>query len=113
VNTVNLIGRLTADPDAEQYDRKDGKGMVTVARFRLAVARPAADADPDYVPVVAFNGLAATIMDYCRRGRRVAVTGRLAHSEWTTETGERRSRLEVNASQVDFLDRPGGSGGEE
>jgi single-stranded DNA-binding protein len=36
----------------------------------------------------------------------VAVNGRLRSSEWTTPEGERRSRLQVVADEVAFLDAP-------
>jgi single-strand DNA-binding protein len=36
----------------------------------------------------------------------VAVTGRLRLNEWTTPDGERRSKLQVVADDVAFLDKP-------
>ena len=103
MNSVNLTGRLTADPETEQYE-KDGKPTM-VTKFRLAVDRGAAEG-ADFIPVTAFNALAATCADVIGKGHLVGVTGRLNHSEWTTPDNERRSRLEVIASQVDFLARP-------
>jgi single-strand DNA-binding protein len=107
MNSVNLVGRLTADPETEQYEKEGKPTMVT--RFRLAVDRGAAEG-ADFVPVTTFNVLAATCADVIGKGHLVAVSGRLHHSEWTTAEGERRSRLEVIASSVDFLARPRAGG---
>ena len=105
MNSVSLVGRLTADPETEQYEKNGKPTMVT--SFRLAVDRGAAEGT-DFVPVTTFNVLAATCADVIAKGHLVGVTGRLRHSEWTTPDNERRSRLEVIASQVDFLARPRG-----
>jgi single-stranded DNA-binding protein len=44
----------------------------------------------------------------------VSVQGRLAHSEWKTESGERRERHEVVANSVTFLgQRPAQPAAEE
>lgn len=41
----------------------------------------------------------------CPRARQVAVTGRLRLNEWVNSDGERRSKLQVVADDVDFLDK--------
>ena len=56
--------------------------------------------------MVVFGRQAETCAQYLTKGRKVAVNGRLAHSEWTAEDGSRRQRLEVIANTVEFLDRP-------
>jgi single-strand DNA-binding protein len=99
MNTVSLIGRLTADPEIRAGERHEA------ARFRLAIDRRGADG-ADFVPVVVFDRLAQVVGEYLAKGRLVSLTGRLHTSEWTTPDGERRSRLEVIGDDVQFLDRP-------
>jgi single-strand DNA-binding protein len=101
MNSVNLIGRLTRDPDK----RVTPKG-TDVSVMRLAIERPGEGSD--YVTVTAFGKLAASCNQYLAKGRQVSVQGRLSHSEWKTESGERRERHEVVAATVEFLgQRPG------
>ncbi len=105
MNTVTLIGRLTRDPELR------GEGSDTLAcRMRLAVPRRprAGGEDPgaDFVDVVTFGYTATACVDFLTKGRQVGITGRLHQSEWTTDSGEPRSRLEVVADNVEFLDRP-------
>ena len=99
MNSVQLIGRLTHDPDA---DRTTSGTPVTT--FRLAIDRPGSDA-ADFLTVKTWERLAETTAEHLTRGRRVAVQGRLAHEEWVA-SGRRAERLTVVADRVEFLDPP-------
>ena len=44
--------------------------------------------------------------EYLAKGRQVSVSGRLRLNEWTNADGERRSKLQVVADDVSFLDKP-------
>jgi single-strand DNA-binding protein len=57
-------------------------------------------------PGPTFDKLAATCGEYLAKGGQVAVVGRLHLNEWTSGDGERRSRLQVAADTVQFLDKP-------
>ena len=106
MNTVQLIGRLTRDPEL----RYTPAGTATCT-IRLAVPRRkrnGGDTDPGpvYIDVVTFGAQAEAIAEYMAQGRRVGVTGRLEYREWTDNDGGRHSKHEVVSSQVDFLDKP-------
>ena len=97
---INLIGRLTADPTLNER-----KG-IQVGNLRLAVQRPRKDGEDqgaDYVDVTVFGRQAEICKEYLAKGRKIAVQGRLHHSEWDGENG-RRQKLEVKADNVEFLD---------
>lgn len=66
MNTVQLIGRLTADPDIRVGEKHES------ATFRLAVPRPGSDT-ADFVDIVTFDKLAATCAEWLTKGREVAV----------------------------------------
>ncbi len=104
MNSINLTGRLTRDPEARST-RED----ATVAEFWLAVQRRRGRGGDDrgavYVDVVAFGGLAGSIVEYLAKGRQVAVSGRLEHDQWEAEDGSRRQRHKVIADEVEFLGR--------
>ena len=97
MNTINLTGRLTRDPESRATS-----GGQEVCAIRLAVDGPR-DGGTVFVDVTAFGGLAQTCGRYLSRGRHVAVTGRLDYSEWEGQDGGRRSKHEVIAHSVDFL----------
>ena len=96
MNSVSLIGRLTRDPERRVIPNKG----TEVSVMRLAVERPGEGAD--YVTVTAFGKLAQSCNGYLKKGRQVALQGRLSHSEWVKD-GQRHERLEVVAAAVTFL----------
>jgi single-strand DNA-binding protein len=98
LNQTSLVGRLTADPETGAGEKHES------ARFRLAVDRAGADG-ADFIPVVVFDRLAEVVAEHLTKGRLVSVAGRLRSSEWTTPDGDKRFRLEVVGSDVQFLDR--------
>ena len=103
INQVILMGRLTRDP--EQRTTTSGR---TVVSFSIAVDRMGQDDQADFFDVTAWEKLGDLVMQYLAKGRRVLVQGRLRQDSWDDkETGKKRSRIEVTASDVTFLDGPG------
>lgn len=106
INQVILMGRLTRDP--EQRTTTTGK---TIANFSIAVDRGGQDDVADFFDVTAWEKLGDLVMQYLSKGRRVLVQGRLRQDSWDDkETGKKRSRVEVTATDVTFLDGPSGDG---
>jgi single-strand DNA-binding protein len=96
MNSVTLIGNLTKDPEMR------GDGETKVCRMRLADSNGAKD-DPVYIDVAAFGRQAETCQRYLRKGRAVAINGRLRFREWEAEGGGKRSAHSIAADRVDFL----------
>jgi single-strand DNA-binding protein len=105
MNSVQLIGRLTRDPEV----RETGGG-TTVCRLGLAIQRRERDAAPVYIEVKAFGAQAKSCGQYLAKGREVAVTGRLETDKWDAQDGSKRSLTYVIAQSVDFLRRPTDNG---
>jgi single-strand DNA-binding protein len=108
INQVILMGRLTRDP--EQRTTTSGK---TIASFSIAVDRGGESDAADFFEVTAWEKLGELVVQYLAKGRRVLVQGRLRQDSWDDkETGKKRSRVEVTATDVTFLDGPSdGQGG--
>ena len=107
INQVVLMGRLTRDP--EQRTTTTGK---TIASFSIAVDRGGQDDQADFFEVTAWEKLGDLVIQYLGKGRRVLVQGRLRQDSWDDkETGKKRSRVEVTATDVTFLDGPNGEAG--
>lgn len=103
MNTVILIGRLTRDPELRY-----SKNGVAVANFTLAVdrqfANQAGEKETDFIPIVVWQKLAETCANHLRKGRLVAVEGRLQIRTYEKD-GQKRYASEVVARSVQFLDR--------
>lgn len=106
INQVILMGRLTRDP--EQRTTTSGK---TIASFSIAVDRGGDSDQADFFDITAWEKLGELVVQYLGKGRRVLVQGRLRQDSWDDkETGKKRSRVEVTATDVTFLDGPNGDG---
>jgi single-strand DNA-binding protein len=103
MNVTILIGRLAQDPEL----RYTPEGYA-VASFTVATDRPFVDKDgqreADFVNCIAWRTLAKQVGQYARKGRLVAVQGRLQLRSYDAKDGTRRRAAEVIASQVRFLD---------
>jgi len=106
INQVILMGRLTRDPE----ERTTSTGKLIVS-FGIAVDRVGQDDSADFFDVTAWEKLGELVIKYLGKGSRVLVQGRLRQDSWDDkETGKKRSRVEVTATDVTFLDSPKGSG---
>jgi single-strand DNA-binding protein len=101
-NATTLSGNLTRDPEI-RYS-KDGQASAT---FGLAVNRrwQARGSDTweeatSFFDVVCWRELAENVALSLVKGTRVIVSGRLEQHSWATDTGDRRSRVEVTADEV-------------
>jgi single-strand DNA-binding protein len=106
INRVLISGRLTRDPD-----KRYGPDGTPVTAFDLAFHRRFRNKDGSFgeqsgfVTVLTYQRLAEVCGEYLRKGSPVLAEGRLQFREWKTGKGERRTRLEVRAEQVHFLER--------
>jgi single-strand DNA-binding protein len=104
VNQVTLLGNLTRDPETRQTPAGQ-----SVTNFSLALNRSYKDAQEqwqeatDFIDVVAWGPLGERVATYLGRGSRALVSGRLQSRAWETD-GQKRSKVEVLASDVVFLD---------
>lgn len=107
INQVILMGRLTRDP--EMRTTTSGKSVTS---FGLAVDKPGPDDAADFFDIVAWEKLGELVNQYLTKGRRCLVQGRLSFRQWEQD-GQKRSKVEVVATDVTFLDGPSGgdSGG--
>lgn len=101
VNQVILLGRLTRDIEL----RATGTGK-NVAELSLAVDR--GNDETDFFDVVAWDKLAELVAQYTQKGSKVLVQGRIRQDTWDDkETGKKRSKVVVVATDVTFLDPKG------
>ena len=111
LNRVILIGRLVRDPEM----RYTPSGIASV-RMSIAVQRPFAnqqgERETDFIDLRAWRKLAETCAAHLKKGRLIAVEGRLEVRSFDGQDGQRRRVYEVVADDVRFLDRAGTSGGQ-
>lgn len=105
------MGNLTRDPELRQTPNGQ-----TVTSFSLALNRSYKDSSgewqeaTDYIDIVCWGPLAERVAQYLSKGRRCLVQGRLQSRSWEQD-GAKRSKVEVLANDVTFLDSRGGDDG--
>ena len=98
VNRTILQGRLCADPEM----RRTQNGTA-VCSFRVAWSETVKDRETKlFLNCVAWQGTAEMICKYFRKGKELAVEGRLSTREYDDRDGNRRSVTEMTVDRVHF-----------
>jgi single-strand DNA-binding protein len=104
INRVVLTGNLTRDPEV-----RSTSGGLTICKLGIAVntrrknnSTGAWEEKPNYFRVTVFGAQAENCGQYLRKGRAVAIDGRLEWSQWENE-GQKRESVDIIADTVQFL----------
>lgn len=103
LNHINLMGRLTRDPEM----RRTNSG-VAVTSFAIACDRDfksnEGEKETDFFEITAWRNTAEFASKYLTKGRMVVVSGRLQIRNWTDKDGNKRKTAEIVADNVYFAD---------
>ena len=66
---------------------------------------------PNFVDCVMFGTRAEAVGRYLSKGAKVAIEGKLRWSQWQTQDGSKRSKLEVIVDEIEFMSRSEQQGG--
>ena len=101
MNTATIIGRAGQDAEIKYFE--SGKIKTT---FSLAVNRwdPKTKTEiPDWFNIELWDKQAEIAGEYVKKGREVAVDGRISISKWTDQSGEERERYLIVANSIQLL----------
>ncbi len=110
VNRIIIIGNLGSEP--EMRFTPNGRAVTS---FSTATNRKYTTSDgerreeTEWFTVVTWGKLAEQCNQYLSKGRLVYVEGRLRTHTWEGQDGQKRSRNEIVADRVSFLDRQASS----
>ncbi len=100
LNRSILAGRLTADPETRYTDKE-----VAVTSFSLAINWKNKNGNGvDFINCVAWGNLAKICGEYLKKGRMVAVEGRLQIKSYKDKKGQNRTSTEVVVENMQMLD---------
>lgn len=105
MNRIDLIGRIATELELK-FIPTSGKA---VTQFSLAVTDEYRKAkgekpDADFFNVVVFGSRAESLVTYMKKGKNLAVCGRLRNRNYEDKHGIRKYITEVIASEVHFID---------
>ncbi|MCL2537697.1 MAG: single-stranded DNA-binding protein [Coriobacteriia bacterium] len=108
INRVVVSGNLTRDPEVRQA------GATSVMQFGIAVndRRKNSQSDqwedvPNFFDVLVWGARGEGLSRVLTKGMKVAVEGKLRWSQWETQDGSKRSKVEIVADNVDFMSSGG------
>lgn len=103
LNSVNLIGRFTRDPEL----RTTPNGISTCS-FTIAVdrnfTRQGEERKADFINCVAWRQTAELISRYFKKGNLIALEGSIQTRNWDDNEGKRHYATEVVVDRVHFVE---------
>lgn len=112
LNNVNIMGRLTADPELNTT-----QSNVSVTSFTLAVERDFKNSNgergADFIDCVAWRNTAEFIAKYFGKGRMMIASGKLQTRSFEDKNGNKRKAVETVVEQAYFGDSKNNAGGNE
>jgi single-strand DNA-binding protein len=109
MNSVQLIGNMTRDPELRQTP-----SGVSVCDCGLAINERFKNAAGElrekilFVDFTVWGKQAESLAKYMAKGSPVAVSGSLQLDQWENDKGEKRQKITVRADRVQFLHRAAG-----
>ena len=112
LNHIDLMGRLTRDPELRRTQSGTAVATFTLAVDRDFGSRETGEKETDFIDIVAWRHTAEFVSKYFSKGRMAVVSGRLQIRNWNDKDGNKRRSAEVVADNVYFGDskRDGDSG---
>lgn len=102
MNSVQLLGRLTRDPDVRYTDSGS-----TIARFSLAVDRrfkQEGGETADFINCIAFGKTAEFIEKYFTKGLKIALNGRIQTGSYANKDNVKVFTTDVVVENVEFAE---------
>lgn len=103
LNHIDLMGRLTRDPELRHTQAGKAVASITLAVERDYTA-PGTEKETDFIDVVLWGNAADFASKYFSKGRMAAVSGRLQIRNWQDKDGNKRRSAEVVADRIYFAD---------
>ena len=111
MNSVQLLGRLTKDPETRINNASD----TAMVRFSLAVDKQlsrekkkefesSGKPTADFINCIAWGGTAEAIAKYTSKGNRILVQGRIQTGSYQADDGSKRYTTDIVVANVDFID---------
>lgn len=104
LNRTILIGRLTADPTLRYTPSGVAVASFTIANGRTSIQDGKKKEQTSFIDCVAWQKTGEIIAEYCKKGHRIAIEGRLQQRSWDDQDGKKRSKIEVVVDNFQFLE---------
>ena len=111
MNKVELVGRLTKDPEV-----KVTSNQTQFCNFTVAVDRRFKDQNgqrqADFINCVAWRQTAVFIQKYFRKGNRIGLVGSIQTRSYDDQSGQKKFITEVVVDEAEFVESSGATSGD-
>jgi single-strand DNA-binding protein len=111
LNKATIIGRLTRDPELRYTQSGTSVCSFSIANNRTYVAGGEKKEQVSYFNCVAWAKTGEVIAEYCKKGQRIGIEGRLQQRSWDDQEGKKRQTVEIVVDNFQFLSPPSEGGG--
>ena len=103
INRVVLIGRMVKDPDLRYTQSGSSVANFSIANTRSYSVSGERKEYTSFFNCIAWGKLGEAIAQYCKKGQRIGLEGRLQQRSWDDQSGQKRSAVEVVVENFQFL----------
>ncbi len=112
LNSVNIMGNLTRDPELKYTPSGKSVCSLSIANNRVYTSNGEKKTEVSYFDVEVWGVVAENCAKYLAKGRGIIVEGRLRQERWEKD-GKTQSRVRISANNIHFLpgkrDEPSGA----
>ena len=103
-NSVKLIGRLGRDPEVKTLDKGNKVATFSLATSDSFTAKDGSRQEQtQWHNIVVWGNLAVICEKHLKKGKEIAIDGRLTYHHWEDKTGTKHTSSEIVASDLLFV----------
>lgn len=103
-NSVKLIGRIGQDPEIKTLDKGNKFAKFSLATSDSFTAKDGSKQEQtQWHNIVMWGNLATICEKYLKKGKEIAIDGRLTYRTWEDKNGTKRTISEIVASEMLFV----------
>lgn len=104
LNSVNIMGNLTRDPEMKYTSSGRAVCNLSIANNRIFSKNGEKVSEVSYFDVEVWGVIAENCSKYLSKGSGIIVEGRLRQDRWEKD-GKTQSRVRITANNVHFMPR--------
>ena len=107
LNSVYLVGRLTADPKASELKNGLSRLTFTLAnnQYHYNEEKKEYIHDAGFFNIITFTEEKNPLKNYLKKGLRIGINGRLQDNQYISKTGEKKRSMSIVAFSIQLLEQ--------
>ena len=104
INKVILIGRLTREPELKYIPSGTAIANFSLASNKSFTQNGEKKESTSFFNCIAWGKLGEIMAQYCKKGHRIGIEGKLQQRSWEDKDGNKRSVVEIVVDNFQVLD---------